>query len=87
MLGVKLIAGKRETGSLPLGVTFLVIAYWVLGGAVEMTATSQIAFTLGRLGHYVGTALVPVLMLLCFREITGKVTVKRTTIELLIIPV
>ena len=87
MLGVKLIAGKRETGSLPLGVTFLVIAYWVLGGAVEMTATSQIAFTLGRLSHYVGTALVPVLMFLCFREFTGKVTVKRTTIELLIVPV
>ena len=87
VLGLRLIGGKREIGSLPLGAAFLVISCWVFGGAVEMTATSLTTLTVGSLGHYVGTALLPVLILLCFREFTGKVTIKRTTIELLIIPI
>jgi len=84
---VRLISGKREIGSLPLGVAFLVIAYWVFGGAIELMATSYTAFTVGRVGHYVGTALVPVFILLCFREFTGSLTKTRTAIELMIIPV
>ena len=87
LLGVRLLGGKREIGSVPLGLAFLVIAYWVFGGAIEIMATSYPAFLVGRVGHYVGTALVPVFILLCFREFTGSVTSKRTTIELLIIPV
>ena len=85
LLGVRLLGGKREIGSVPLGLAFLVIAYWVFGGAIEIMATSYPAFLVGRVGHYVGTALVPVFILLCFREFTGSVTSKRTTIELLII--
>jgi diguanylate cyclase (GGDEF)-like protein/PAS domain S-box-containing protein len=87
LLAVRLISGKREIGSFPLGAAFLVIAYWVLGGAIELMATSYTAFTIGRVGHYVGTALVPVFILLCFREFTGSLTKTRTTIELMIIPV
>jgi len=87
LLAVRLISGKREIGSLPLGVAFLVIAYWVFGGAIELMATSYTAFTVGRVGHYVGTALVPVFILLCFREFTGSLTKTRTAIELMIIPV
>jgi diguanylate cyclase (GGDEF)-like protein/PAS domain S-box-containing protein len=87
MLGVSLISGKREIGSLPLGAAFLVIAFWVLGGGIELIASTFPVFTIGRVGHYVGTALVPVLILLCFRELTGKVTATRTIVELLIIPV
>jgi diguanylate cyclase (GGDEF)-like protein len=87
LLGVRLISGKREIGSLPLGFAFLVIALWVLGGAVELIASSFLIFTIGRVGHYVGTSLVPVLILLCFREFTGSVTSRRTTLELFVIPV
>ncbi len=87
LLGVRLLSGKREIGSLPLGVTFLIISLWVLGGAVEMVATSFVAFTAGRVGHFIGTALVPLTLLLCFREFTGRSTSARTIVALLIIPV
>jgi diguanylate cyclase (GGDEF)-like protein/PAS domain S-box-containing protein len=87
LLGVRLIAGKREIGSMPLGAAFIVIACWVLGGAVEVMATSFPVFMTGRVGHFVGTALVPVFILLCFREFTGTVTARRTVVELMIIPV
>ena len=86
LLGIRMIGGEREVGSIPLGAAFLVIAVWVFGGAVEMMATSETVFTAGRVGHYVGTALVPVFILLCFREITGRSTSRRTVIELLILP-
>jgi diguanylate cyclase (GGDEF)-like protein len=87
LLGIRLIGGKREIGSLPLGAAMMIIASWVLGGAVENMATSFAVFTIGRVGHFVGTALVPVFILLCFREFTGSVTPRRTVIELMIIPV
>ena len=87
LLGVRLLSGKREIGSLPLGVTFTIIALWVLGGAIEMLATSYVVFSVGRVGHFVGTALVPVALLMCFREFTGRHTTARTIIELSIIPV
>ncbi len=87
LLGIRLLRGKREIGSLPLGITFLVISYWVLGGAIEQMADSFVVFSAGRLGHFVGTALIPVTILICFREFTGRVTSSRTVIALLIIPV
>ncbi len=87
LLGVRLIGGKRELGSVPLGIAFLIIAWWIFGGAIEMMATTEATFLVGRVGHYFGTALVPVLILLCFREFTGRTTAKRTIVELLFIPV
>jgi len=86
LLGLKLLSGRREIGSKPLGAAFIVIAYWVFGGAIEMVAPSFAVFTIGRVAHYVGTALVPVLILLCFREFTGRVTSTRAIVALLIIP-
>ena len=86
-LAFRLFSGKRTVGSLPLGLTFLVISLWVFGGAIELAAESFVLFTVGRVGHYLGTALVPVTMLLCFREFTGRVTSNQTAIALSIIPV
>ena len=87
LLGVRLAGGNHQFGSAPLGFAFLVIAWWVFGGAIELMATSESVFLVGRVGHYVGTALVPVFILLCFREFTGRTTSTRTVFELLIIPV
>ncbi|MFQ5548771.1 MAG: diguanylate cyclase domain-containing protein [Woeseia sp.] len=87
LLGVRLIGGKREVGSKPVGITFIAIGAWVLGGAVELMATSYIVFSVGRMGHFVGTSLVPVTLLLCFREYTGYETSKSATAALLIVPV
>ena len=46
LLGVRLIGGKREIGSLPLGFAFLVISLWVLGGAIELMASSFLVFSI-----------------------------------------
>ncbi len=86
LLGVRLIGGKREVGSIPLGAGFIIMAYWVFGGAVEIMATTYPVFLIGRVGHYVGTGLVPVCLLLCFREFTGRSTSRVTASALFIVP-
>ena len=35
-LGMRMVLAKREVGTMPIGVLFLVISIWVLGGAVEL---------------------------------------------------
>lgn len=87
LLSVRLASGKREIGSLPLAFTFMVIGLWVLGGAIETMATSYFAFSVGRVGHFAGTAVVPVTLLICFREFTGRTTSTGTIVAMLIIPV
>lgn len=87
LLAVRLFSGQREIGSVPLGATFIVVAVWVFAGAVEFTATSLAVFNIGRVGHFVGTALVPVTILACFREFTGAKTSGTMIAALLIIPV
>lgn len=87
LLGMRLISAQREVGSLPIGATFIVIGVWVLGGAVELMATSYVVFSIGRTGHFLGTALVPVAILICFREYTGAETSRKTIAALLIVPI
>jgi diguanylate cyclase (GGDEF)-like protein/PAS domain S-box-containing protein len=87
LLGLRLTAGKREVGTLPLGAAFLVISFWVLGGAIETIADTELMFLIGRVTHFIGTAIVPVATLLCFRELVGCATSRRLTIALMIVPV
>jgi diguanylate cyclase (GGDEF)-like protein len=86
MLGVRLTASKREIGSMPIGMLFIVIGIWVMGGAIEMMSTSYEVFSIGRTGHFIGTALVPVIAYIFFREYTGSDTKTQTIVLLLIIP-
>jgi diguanylate cyclase (GGDEF)-like protein len=86
LLGLRLIGGQREVGSVPVGATFIIIGVWVLGGAIELMATSFVVFSIGRVGHFLGTALVPVSILICFREYTGGETSKMMIATLLIVP-
>lgn len=87
MLGVRVAGGVREFGSLPLGITFVVIGVWVFGGAAEMIAPNYLVFSIGHLGHYVGTALVPITLLICFRQYTGSNTSKTKIALMLVLPV
>jgi len=87
LLGIRLIGGKREVGSLPVGAVFIVIGVWVLGGAIELMAPNYLVFSIGRTGHFFGTALVPVAILICFREYTGAETSRSMVASLLIVPV
>ncbi len=86
IMGTRLIASKREVGSMPIGVLFVVVSIWVMGGAIELLSSTFTAFTIGRTSHFIGTALVPVVAYVCFREYTGSMTPVRTVVLLLIIP-
>ncbi len=85
-LGIRLVLAKREVGTLPLGALFIVMGFWVLGGAVEMIADSYYIFSIGRTGHFIGTALLPLVALVCFREYTGSSTSMHAMILLAVIP-
>lgn len=86
LLGVRLIAAKREVGSVPIGVLFIVISFWVMGGAIELLSSTFFMFSLGRTGHFIGTALVPIVAYVCFREYTGVETTGSRLAVLVIIP-
>ena len=87
LLGTRLVASRREIGSVPIGVLFLVISIWVVGGAIELLASSFTVFSVGRTGHFVGTALTPIVAYVCFREYTGSDTPARTLLMMGIIPI
>jgi len=85
-LGIRLVSSKREVGSVPIGVLFVVVSFWVMGGAIELMSSTFAIFSIGRTGHFIGTALVPIVAYVCFREYTGSETPTRTLALLLIIP-
>ena len=87
LLGIHLITSSREVGSVPVGVLSLVISVWVIGGAVELMSTTFAVFSIGRTGHFIGTALAPIVTYVAFRDFTGVVTPVRMIVMLLIIPV
>jgi diguanylate cyclase (GGDEF)-like protein len=87
LLGLRLLGGTRDLGSVPLALTFVAVGIWVLGGAVELIATDYLIFSIGRLGHFVGSAFVPVLLLICFRAYTGSETPVAAVIAMFIVPV
>ena len=86
LLGIRMIAAKREVGSVPIGVLFVIISCWVMGGAVELMSDSFLVFSIGRTGHFVGTALLPLAALVCFREYIGAATPLRMIVLLLVVP-
>ena len=86
-LGVRMVAAKREVGTVPIGILFLLICLWVSGGAIELIAESFTTFSIGRTGHFVGTALLPVAAFVCFREYTGRQTSVHRILLMLLIPI
>jgi diguanylate cyclase (GGDEF)-like protein/PAS domain S-box-containing protein len=87
LMGIRLITARREVGSVPIGVLFVIISFWIMGGAVELMSDSFLVFSIGRTGHFVGTTLLPLAAFVCFREYTGTATSSRTIVLLLILPV
>ncbi|MGI9271774.1 MAG: diguanylate cyclase domain-containing protein [Woeseiaceae bacterium] len=87
VLGVRLMVAKREIGTMPIGVLFVVIAVWVLGGAVELMSGSFLMFSIGRTGHFVGSALLPVAAFVAFREYIGKSTSLHRITLLIVVPI
>ena len=87
LLGIRLMASRREVGSMPIGVLFVIVSIWVMGGAIELMSTSFYVFSIGRTCHFVGTAMVPIAAYICFREYTGSETPTRMVVMLLLVPV
>ena len=87
LLGLRLIGSREQYGNVPIGVMALLIAVWVIGGGLELVAQSLPVFLIGRTGHFVGTALVPIAAYIGFREYLGKETPTRMIVMLLLIPV
>jgi len=85
-LGLRLVTAKREVGTMPIGLLFLIVSAWVVGGAIELLSTSFYFFSIGRTMHFVGTALLPVAAYFCFREYTGRSTSLHSIALLLTIP-
>ena len=86
LIGMRLITTKREVGSMPIGVLFVVISFWVMGGAIELLSGTFLMFSIGRTGHFIGTALVPIVAYVCFREYTGSDTPASRLAVLLMVP-
>ncbi len=87
VLGVRLMWAKREVGTMPIGILFAIVSIWVLGGAVELLSNSYNVFSIGRTGHFVGSAFLPVAAYIAFRAYIGqKTSVHRITL-LMIIPI
>ncbi len=86
MMGSRLAASSREVGNMPIGALLVVISFWVAGGAIELLSTSFAAFSIGRTGHFIGTALLPIVAYVCFREYTGSNTSARTLKLLSVVP-
>ncbi len=86
LLGLRLASTRREPGMVPIGVLFIVVALWVMGGAIELRAASFDVFSIGRAGHFFGTALVPIMAYVCFREYAGMATSGRRLALLSIVP-
>ena len=87
LMGLRLITSKREVGSVPIGLLFIVISFWVLVGAVELLSDTFVMFSVGRTGHFIGTSLVPIVAYVCFREYTGTETTWSRIAVLSIMPV
>lgn len=86
LLGLRLVMSRREVGSVPIGVLFIVVSIWVMGGAIEMISSDFFTFSIGRTGHFVGTAIVPIVAYVVFREYTGTETSGSRLAVLLIMP-
>ena len=87
VFGVRLLAAKREVGAMSFGALFVVVSFWVLGGAIELMSNSFYVFAIGRTGHFIGTAFLPVAAYVCFREYAGQSTSVHRVTLLLIIPI
>ena len=86
-LASRLVVGRRDVGTMPMAILLGIIALWISGGAIELLSNSLLTFSIGRTGHFVGTAFLPVAAYVCFREYTGRSTSIHRIVMLLIIPI
>lgn len=87
LLAARQLWRGRDRGGPAPAITFLLIAIWVQGGAVELDADSASALTLARAVHLVAAAALPLLLFVSFREYTGNALTAARIRALAIVPV
>lgn len=86
LLGLLVTGSARNRANAPLGITFVLMGVWVAGGSVELVATSWSLFSVAHLGHFLGTAFVPVTLFICFRQYTGSAISNTVLSAMLVVP-
>lgn len=87
LLGFRMLASRKQIGSVPIGLLAMLIGVWVMGSAVELLSPTLAIFSIGRTGHFFGAALTPIALFVGFREYAGKETPTMMIVMLLIVPV
>ena len=87
LLGLRLVSGRQQVGATPMSMLFVVVSLWVMGGAIELMAPSFYVFSIGRTGHFVGTAFLPVVAYVFFREYTGAQVSAHRILAMVMIPI
>ena len=87
ILAVRNFRLPREPGHVSMALVGLGIAVWVIGGAAQLVTDSYLVYTLGRLGHFLGTAFVPVGLVVAFRAYTRLRTTHSNIVLMLCLPV
>jgi diguanylate cyclase (GGDEF)-like protein len=87
LLGLRLVSGRQQVGATPMSMLFVVVSLWVMGGAIELMAPSFYVFSIGRTGHFVGTAFLPVVAYVFFREYTGTQVSAHRILAMVMIPI
>ena len=56
-----------------VGTAFFLVALWAFAGVLQLRVGFPLLIEIGRVGHFVGAALLPLVVLIAFRSYTGHV--------------
>ena len=87
LLGGRLLVRRPLSIESAIGFAAIALGVWVLGGALEMLATSERAFLFGRGLHLTGNALFPAAVLMVVRTYTSQLPSRLVVGSLLLVPV
>ncbi|MGB5245758.1 MAG: diguanylate cyclase [Woeseia sp.] len=85
-LAMRLWAERGEVNK-RVGTAFLLVAFWITSGALQLQFEYPALVNAGRVGHFFGAALLPLLVLVAFRAYVGDGLSRRMVIALSVIPV
>ena len=85
-LAVRMWMDRDASDNRAIAIVLTLIAVWVGGGAIALVTSNPALLLAGTTAHFIGTALIPVVALVGFREYTGTHARLRETAMLMIIP-
>ncbi|MBT8084485.1 MAG: diguanylate cyclase [Woeseia sp.] len=70
-----------------VGIAFLLVALWVFSGALQLQVDFPLVVEVGRAGHFLGAALLPVVVLFACRTYVGERVSNATILLLCVVPI